>query len=77
MSVRGIVVGAVALFVLGAAAEAGLPKALFILDRVNTSQSREASGVRLTKYTRASWGALWKQSLSRRPVSVSPYVRTY
>ena len=76
MRVRGIVVGsALALWVVAAAAEAGLPKPVKLVDRVATCQSQGAYGLRTGKYNRVGWGNRWNQSLGRAPIVMSPYVR--
>ena len=76
MSVRRAWGAAIVLLVAGAMAEAGEPKPVSMVDRVTTSQSRGAYGLREGKYNRHTWGNRWKQSLGRAPVIVSPYVRS-
>jgi len=77
MRIRGVVVGsALALWIVAAGAEAGLPKAVKLLDRVETCQSR-VYGLRSGKYNRFGWGNRWNQSLGRAPIVMSPYVRGY
>ena len=75
MKVRRIGVVAVGLCLMGAAAQAGLPKPVALVDRVATSQSRGGVGFHETKYNKASWGNRWKQSLAPAPVIVAPSVR--
>jgi hypothetical protein len=77
MRIGGIVVSALALCTLAAAAQAGLPRPVSMVERVATSQSRGAYGFRSGKYSKAAWGNRWNQSLGRAPVVVSPYVRGY
>jgi hypothetical protein len=68
---------ALALWMAAAGAEAGLPKAVNLLDRVTTCQSRGVYGIRAGKYNRPSWGNRWNQSLGRAPIIMSPYVLRY
>ena len=77
MKIRGIVGSALALWMVAAGVEAGLPKPVKLLDRVMTCQSQGAYGIRSGRYNRLGWGNRWNQSLGRSPVVMSPYVRGY
>jgi len=75
MKLRRIGAAALGISLLGAAAQAGLPKPVALVDRVATSQSRGGVGFHETKYNKASWGNRWKQSLAAGPLIVAPSVR--
>jgi hypothetical protein len=62
-------------FVMGGLAEATPPKAVSLLKRTTTSQSRGSYGFRTTKYNKPGWGRREHQSLGRVTPVVSPYVR--
>ena len=77
MRVRGVVGIALFFVAVAAGAEAGLPKPVRLVNRVETCASRGAYGVRAGKYNKASWGNRWKQSLGRATVGLAPYVARY
>ncbi len=75
MKVRRIGAAALGLCLMGAAAQAALPKPVALVEKVTTSESRGGPRFRNTKYNSPSWGNRWKQSLGSFPLIVSPAVR--
>jgi hypothetical protein len=77
MKLGRIGVFAVALGMVGAFAQAALPKPKSLIDKVETSQSRGTYGFRTTKYNQPAWGNRWHQTLGRAPIIMAPSVRGY